>query len=72
MPVTTINREFNDELVEQCKANKGEIALRLHLYDELHSNTVMLDSKAYRVKINKDFYRWLEQKQQQELLSYSW
>lgn len=70
LPIEHITRDFNEELVELCRNNSGEIKLRLQVFDELHNNTINLDSRN-AIKISRDFYRWLQGKQQQGVLSFN-
>ena len=68
--INNLTPDFNDELIELCRKNKGELSLAIQITDELHRNTINLTSKKYFVRIGKDFLNWLEQRQKQDVLSY--
>ncbi len=70
LPVSHITTDLSQELVQMCQKNKGEIELKLHVYDEIGQNKITFKSKAYSIHISKDLHQWLEQKQSNEVLSY--
>ena len=70
LPISSINHEFNEELIAQCEQSKGDIELYLLIHDEIHRNKINLKSKAYSVRITHGFFQWLLQKETNGILSY--
>jgi DNA polymerase-3 subunit alpha len=71
IPLENVNKEFNEELIEILKAHKGDIKLRLQIYDELKQNTINLNANTFPVSIGKEFYHFLKLKEMDGILTHS-
>lgn len=71
VPIDKLTPDFNISLVELCKRNAGNLTLSVQVYDELRQNNITLTSSQYKVKITKDFYRWLQQQKNNETCTYN-
>ena len=71
VPIEHISPDFNEELLSLCKKCKGDVALRLQIYDELRHNVIDMQSKQYRIAITKDFYHWLQLMQNTDMLTFT-
>ena len=71
IPIEHLTHELNMELVEQCQKHKGNAQLKIQMHDPIHQSRITFTSKNYTVKIGKEFYQWLDSKQQDNILSFS-
>ena len=71
IPIEHLTHELNMELVEQCQKHKGNALLKIQMHDPIHQSRIIFTSKSYTVKVGKEFYEWLDSKQQDNILSFS-
>ena len=60
IPVEQVQPDLIAELTEQCQQHKGNIRLKIQVYDELKKNVITFTSQSYAVQVDSSFYHWLK------------
>ena len=70
IPVENVQPEWIAQLTEQCQAHKGNIRLKIQVYDELKKNMISFTSRSYAVQVDPTFFHWLKLQKQQGILDF--
>ncbi|MCQ2347267.1 MAG: DNA polymerase III subunit alpha [Paludibacteraceae bacterium] len=70
IPVEQVQPDFIEELNQQCQQHKGDIKLKMCIYDELKQNMITFASQSCAIKIDKDFFHWLKIKEMEGVLQH--
>lgn len=70
LPVNRITHDFSQELIRQCNENKGDILLKIQVFDEMRDNVVNLICPHYPISITPSFYQFLRERIQENGVKY--
>ena len=62
IPLSEINREFNEEFVKECRKNKGNILLTLNVKDFTNQINVEYISAKVKIDVTNDLLKYLDDK----------
>jgi DNA polymerase-3 subunit alpha len=70
LPISQVTNELVEELSEQIERNPGNGRVHLQVTNPINRHQVALTSRKFSIHITPHFYRWLQQKRQDGILSF--
>jgi len=71
LPVERVDGEMTEMLTEAVNAHPGKTKLQIQVYDETERSLITFTSQSHTVRVDKDFYQWLKQQEEEGTLSVS-
>ena len=69
IPIENVQPDLIDGLAEMTQQFAGETPLRIQIFDTIKQNVITFNASP--IKIEKESYNWLKEKEQEDVLSYS-
>ena len=68
IPIDNVQPDLIDELTDITQQFAGETPLRIQIFDTIKQNVITFNASP--IKIEKESYNWLKEKEQEDVLSY--
>jgi DNA polymerase-3 subunit alpha len=68
IPIDNVQPDLIDELTDMTQQFAGETPLRIQIFDTIKQNVITFNASP--IKIEKESYNWLKEKEQEDVLSY--
>ena len=69
IPIENVQPDLIDGLAEMTQQFAGETPLRVQIFDTIRQNVITFNASP--IKMNKESYDWLKEKEQEDVMNYS-
>ena len=69
IPIDNVQPDLIDELTDITQQFAGETPLRIQIFDTIKQNVITFNASP--IKMNKESYDWLKEKEQEDVMNYS-